>query len=256
MVFKEDWFQWLTSFLIKSLAEVVMLLLNQIISLQMNLSACNICDVDFPDIQSLSKYNRGIKYLLCPINLFAKYAWVVPLNDKRRISIVNAFQKIISKCGKAEPEGQCKPNKVWVHPGGESYNKLLQRFLKINNIEMYSTCKEGKSVAAERFIRTLKNKIFKHMTGVLMNVYFDALDDILDKYNNLVNRNIKIKPADVTSNSYAEYNENTNEKDPKFKVGDHVRISRCKKNFAKGYTQNCSEEHFVVSKIKNTAPWT
>ena len=222
----------------------------------MNLSTCNICDVDFPDIQSLSKYNRGIKYLLCPINLFTKYAWVVPLNDKRRISIVNAFQKIISKGGKAESEGQCKPNKVWVHQGGESYNKLLQRFLKINNIEMYSTCKEGKSVAAERFIRTLKNKIFKHMTAVLMNVYFDALDDIIDKYNNLVNRTIKVKPTDVTSNSYAEYNENTNEKDPKFKVGDHVRISRCKKNFAKGYTQNCSEEHFVVSKIKNTAPWT
>ena len=115
---------------------------------------------------------------------------------------------------------------------------------------MYSTYSEGKSVVAERFIRTLKNKIFKHMTAVSMNVYFDALDDIVDKYNNLVNRTIKIKPADVTSNAYAEYNENTNEKDPKFKVADLVRISKYKKIFAKGYTQNWSEEDFVVKKLK------
>ena len=218
----------------------------------MNLSACNIWDVDYPDMQSLSKYNRGIKYLLCPINFFSKYAWVVPLNDKKRISIVNAFQKIISKGRKAESEGQRKPNKVWVHQGGEFYNKLFQRFLKINNIEMYSTYSEGKSVVAERFIRTLKNKIFKHMTAVSMNVYFDALDDIADKYN----RTIKIKPTDVTSNSYAEYNENINKKNPKFKVGDHVRISKYKNIFAKGYIQNWSEQDFVVSKIKNTVPWT
>ena len=222
----------------------------------MNLSACNIGGADFPDMQSLSKYNRGIKYLLCPINLFSKYAWVVPLNDKRRISIVNAFQKIISKGGKAEFEGQRKPHKVCVHQGGEFYNKLFQRFLKINNIEMYSTYSEGKSVVAERFIRTLKNKIFKYMTAVSKNVYFDALDDIVDKYNNLVNRTIKIKPTDVTSNSYAEYNENINKKNPKFKVGDHVRISKYKNIFAKGYIQNWSEQDFVVSKIKNTVPWT
>ena len=115
---------------------------------------------------------------------------------------------------------------------------------------MYSTYSEEKSVVAERFIRTLKNKIFKYMTAVSKNVYFDALDDIVDKYNNLVNRTIKIKPTDVTSNAYAEYNENTNEKDPKFKVADLVRISKYKKIFAKGYTQNWSEEDFVVKKLK------
>ena len=109
-------------------------------------------------MQSLSKYNKGIKYLLCAIDLFSKYAWVVPLKDKRGISIVNAFQKIIS-------EGR-KPNKIWVDQGGEFYNKLFKRFLKINNIEIYSTYNEGKYVVAERFIRTLKNKIFKQMTAV------------------------------------------------------------------------------------------
>ena len=109
-------------------------------------------------MESLSKYNKGIKYLLCPIDLFSKYAWVVPLKDKRGISIVNAFQKIISK-------GR-KPNKIWVDQGSEFYNNSFKDFLKINNIEMYSTYNEGKYVVAERFIRTLKNKIFKHMTDV------------------------------------------------------------------------------------------
>ena len=118
----------------------------------------NIWGVDLADIQSLSKYNKGIKYLLCAIDLFSKYAWAVPLNDKRGITIVNAFQKIISK--------ERKPNKIWVDQGGEFYNKLFKRFLKINNIEMYSTYNDGKSLVAERFIRTLKSKIFKHMIVV------------------------------------------------------------------------------------------
>ena len=122
---------------------------------------------------------------MCAIDLFSKYAWVVPLKDKRGISIVNVFQKIISK-GK-------KTNKIWVDQEGEFYNNLFKRFLKINNIEMYSTYNEGKSVVAERFIRTLKNKIFKHMTAVSKNVYFDVLHEIVNKYNNTVHRTIKIK---------------------------------------------------------------
>ena len=107
---------------------------------------------------------------------------------------------------------------------------------------------------AERFIRTLKNRIFKHMTAVSRKVYVDVLDDIVNQYNNTVHITIKMKPINVTSDSYAEYNEDSNEKDPKFKVGDHVRISKYKNIFAKGYTQNWSEEVFVVSKIKNTVP--
>ena len=107
-------------------------------------------------------------------------------------------------------------------------------FLKRNNIEMYSTYNEGKSVVAERFIRTLKNKIFKHMTAISKNVYFDVLDDIVNKYNNTVHRTIKMKPIDVTSDFYAEYSEYSNEKNPKFKVDDCVRISTHKNVFAKG----------------------
>ena len=123
-------------------------------------------------MKSLSKYNKGIKYLLCVIDLFSKYAWVIPIKDKKGTSIVNAFKKIIS-------EGQRKPNKIWVDQGSEFYNNTFKDFLKINKIEMYSTYNEGKSVVAERFIRTLKNKIFKHMTANSKNVYFDVLDDII-----------------------------------------------------------------------------
>ena len=134
---------------------------------------------------------------------------------------------------------------------------LFKRFLEINNIEItYSKCYEGKSVAAERFIRTLKNKISNHMTAISKNVYFDGLDDIVNKYNNTVHRSIIMKPIDITCDSYTEYNEDVNVTKPKFKVGDHVRISKYKNIFAKGYTQNWSEEVFVLSKIKNTVPWT
>ena len=88
----------------------------------------NIWGVDLADMQPLSKYNKRIKYLLCAIDIFSKYTWVVPLKNKRVITIANAFQKIISK-------GR-KPNKIWVDHSGEFYNNLFHRFLKINNIEM------------------------------------------------------------------------------------------------------------------------
>ena len=125
--------------------------------------------------------------------MFSKYEWVVPLKDKRSISIANAFQKIISK--------GYKPNKIWVDQGGEFYNKLFKRFSKLNNTEMYSTYNEGKSVVDERFITTLKNKVFRDMIAISKNVYFDVLDDILNKYNNTIHRSIKMKLIDVTADS-------------------------------------------------------
>ena len=124
--------------------------------------------------------------------------------------------------------------------------------VKRQYISMYSTYNEEKSVAAERFTRTLKNKIYKHMTAI----YFDVLDEIVDEYNNTYHKIINMKILDVKSDSFAEYNEEANEKDPKFKVGDHVRISKFKNVFAKGYTPNWSEEIFIVKKLKNIVPWT
>ena len=106
---------------------------------------------------------------------------------------------------------------------------------------MYSTDNEGKSVVAERFIRTLKNKIFKHMTAISKNVYFDVLDDIVNKYNNTVHRTVKMKTIEVTGDSHAEYNEDSNKKDPKFKVGDHVRISKYKNILLKDIPKICQK---------------
>ena len=94
------------------------------------------------------------------------------------------------------------------------------------------------------------------MAAISKNVYFDVLDHIVNEYNNTLHRTIKTKPIGVTDDYYAEYNENLNKKDPIFKVGDNVRISKYKNIFAKGYTSNWSEEVFVINKIKNTVPWT
>ena len=121
---------------------------------------------------------------------------------------------------------------------------------------MYSTYTEGKCVVAERFNGTLKNKVFKHMTTISKNVYIDVLNDIVNKYNNTIHRTIKMKPIDVTGDSYVEYNEDFNKKDPKFKFNDHLRISKYKNIFAKGYVPNWSEEVFIVNGIKNTVPST
>ena len=121
---------------------------------------------------------------------------------------------------------------------------------------MYSIYNEGKLVIAERSIKTQKTKIYKYMTSISKNVYFDKLDDILDEYNNTYHRTIKMRPVDVKDDTYIDFEKQVNDKDPKFKVGDHVRISKYKNIFAKGYTPNWSEEVFVISKIKNTVPWT
>ena len=121
---------------------------------------------------------------------------------------------------------------------------------------MYSAHNEGKSVAAERFIRTIKNKIYKHMTSISKNVYIDKLDDIVNEYNNINHRTTKMKPTGVKDNTYIDFGKKVNDNDPKYKVGDHVRISKYKNIFAKRYTPNWSEEAFVIKKIKKTVPWT
>ena len=121
---------------------------------------------------------------------------------------------------------------------------------------MYSIHNEGNSIVTETFIRTLKSKIYKYMTSVSKNVYIDKLDDIVNEYNNTYHRTIKMKPVDVKDNTYIDFKKEVNDKDPKFKVGDHVRISKYKSIFAKGYTPNWSEDVFVIKKVNNTVLWT
>ena len=209
----------------------------------------NIWGADLADMQLLNKFNKGIEYLLCVIDLFSEYAFVVPLKDKKGISIANAFQSVINKSKR-------KPNKIWVDKGSEFYNASFKKWLQDNDLVMYSTNNEGKSVVAERFIRTLKSKIYKYMTSISKNVYIDKLNATVNKYNNTYHTTIKMKPIDVKDNTYINTNKEINYKDPKFKVGDYVRISKYKNIFAKGSMPNWSEEVFVVDKIKNTVPWT
>ena len=208
----------------------------------------NIWGVDLADMQSLIKKNKGIKYLLCAIDLYSKYAFVVPLKDKKGISVTNEFNKIIKQSGR-------KPNKIWVDQGSEFYKHVFKRWLSRNNIIMYSTYKEGKSVVAERFSRTLKNKLYKHMTATGKNVYYDVLDDIINEYNNTKHNTIKMKPKDVGNNKRVYIDEH-NEERSRFKVGDRVRISKLKNIFAKGYTLNWSREIFIVNKVNDTVPYT
>ena len=130
-----------------------------------------------------------------------------------------------------ESDGR-KPNKIWVDKGSEFYNNSFKKWLKDNDIEMYSIHNEGKSVVAERYIRTLKNKTDKYMTAISKSVCIDKLDDTVNKYNNTYHRTIKMKPVDIKDNTYINFEKEVNNKDPIFKVGHYVRISKYKNIFA------------------------
>ena len=203
----------------------------------------NIWGADLADMQLLSKYNKGIRFLLCVIDIFSKYAWVVPLKDKKCVSIATAFQSILKQSNR-------KPNKIWVGKGSEFYNASFKKCLRDNDIVMYSTNNEGKSVFAERFIRTLKSKIYKYKTSISKNGYIDKLNDIVDEYNNTYHTTIKMKPIDVKDNTYINTDKETNDKDPKFKVGDCVRISKYKTFLLKARLQIGLKKYLLLKKLK------
>ena len=152
------------------------------------------------------------------------------MKDKKGVTITNAFQKILDNSTR-------KPNKIWVDKSSQFFNNSFKKWFKDNDIEMYSTHNEGKSVAAKRFIKTIKTIIYKCMTLISKNVYTNKLDDIVNEYNNTYHTTIKIKAVDVKDNTNIDFKKEVNVKDPKFTVGDHVRISKYKQNFAKRYTK-------------------
>ena len=207
----------------------------------------NVWSANLVDMQLISKLNKG--FYLYVIDIFSKYASIAPLKDKKGVSIVGAFQKVLDKSAR-------KPNKIWVDKGSEFYNNSFQKWLEDNDIEMYWITNKGKSAVAKRFIRTLKTKIHKYTTLISKNVYIDKLDDIVNEYNNRYHRTINMKPASVEDNTYIDFKKEVNDKDPKFKVDDHVIISKYKNIFAKRYTLNGSEENFVIKRVKNAVPWT
>ena len=170
-----------------------------------------------------------------------KNKWVIP--------VTNDFQKILK-------ESNRKPNKILVDKGLKFYNRSMKSFLQNNNIDINSTHNEEKSIISERFIKILKNKMYKYMTSMSKNVYIDKLDEIVNKYNNTYHRTIKMKPVDVNPSMYIDFDKENNKEGPKFKVGDHVKISEYKNIFSKGYVTNWSKEVFVIIKNKNIVPWT
>ena len=163
-------------------------------------------------MQLIKHFNIGFRFLLCVINIYSKYAWVIPLNDKKVTRTTNAFQKILK-------ESNRKPNQIWVDKGSEFYNRSMKSWLEKNDIEIYSTHNEGKSVITERIIRTLKNKIYMYMTSITKNVYIDKLDDIVNKYNNTYHNTTKMKPVDVKSRKYIDSSKEINDKFPNIKFG-------------------------------------
>ena len=170
-------------------------------------------------MQLLSKFNNGIRFLLCVIDIYSKYAWVIPLKDKKRITIINGFPKTFDESGR-------KPNKKWVDKGSEFYNRAMKSCSQDNNIEMYLTHYEVKTIIAERLIRILKIKIYKYISLVSKTVYLDKLDDIVNKDNNTNHSTIKMKPVDIKRSIYIDSSKENDKKDLKFKIVGIVRISK------------------------------
>ena len=191
-------------------------------------------------MQVISRFNKGTMFLICVIDIFKKNTWVVPLKDKKGLTVVNDFQNFLDNSTKSH--SMRKPNEIWLNKGSEFYNSSFKELSKDNDIEMYSAHNEGKYVVAVRFIRTLKNKIYKHMTAVSKNVYIDKLDDIVNEYMNTTIHVIeqlkwsllKIKIIHISTLLR--------------KLMTMILNIKLVIIFAKGYAPNWSEEVFVVKK--------
>ena len=201
-------------------------------------------------MSALSKDNEGVNFLLLVIDIFSKYGWIVPLKDKKGETVANAL-KIIFK--------ERRPEKLWTDKGREFYNKNVKDL-----IELYSTENEEKSSIVERWIRTIKDKMWKYFTDNNTYTYMDVLSDLVEDYNNTVHSSIKMTPIDASKkeneltvwrNLYPDRHK-INNITPKFSVGDEVRIIKKKKVFEKGYTTRWTEEIFTIKEIQNTNPIT
>ena len=211
---------------------------------------------DLADMRAFAEYNEGNNYLLLVIDTFNKYGWIIPLKDKKGETMVKAFKTIFK-------EGR-KPKKLWTDKGREFYNKDMDDLRKLYDIELYSTENEEKSSIAERWIRTMKEKMFKYFTDNNTYNYMGALPELVEDYNNTVHSSTKLTPTEASK----EENELTvwrnlypdrykiNNLTPKFSVGDEVRITKKKKVFEKGYTTRWTEEIFTIKEIRETNPIT
>ena len=202
---------------------------------------------DLAEMQKFSKINKGYRYLLTCIDIFSKYAFVIPLKDKKGITIKNALEKIFKKR---------KPKFLWTDNGKEFYNNQVNDLLEKNNIKLYSTNNsEIKSSVIERFNRTFKNMMYKKFTENNNTIFYNIIDKLVNEYNNKYHRTIKMTPVEaskkINENKIKRiYNFEKTNKIAKFKIGDHVRISLNKNIFEKSYETNWTEEIFVIYDIK------
>ena len=210
---------------------------------------------DLVDMQSFSKFNNGIKYLLMVIDVFSKYEWIVPLKSKTGVDVANALSKIFDE---RSDLGERRPMKMWTDKGKEFYNKHVKDL----GASLYSTENEEKSSVVERWNRTMKEKMFKYFSANNTRKYINILDEMVNNYNNTKHSSIKMAPVEASNkkNKYRVWltlnGKATNPVEPKFSVGDKVRITKKKSNFEKGYTPRWTEEVFTVSQIKYTDPPT
>ena len=207
---------------------------------------------DLADMRALSKENEGVNFLLLVIDTFSKYGWIVPLKDKKGETIVKALKEIFKESGR-------RPEKLWTDKGREFFNKDVRDL-----VYLYATENEEKSSIAERWIRTMKEKMFKYFTDYNTNKYIDVLPELVEDYNNTVHSSTKLTPTDaskeenelkVWSNLYPDRYK-TSRLNPKFSVGDKVRITKKKTVFEKGYTTRWTEEIFTIKEIRETNPLT
>ena len=201
---------------------------------------------DLVDLQNLSRYNKGYKYLLTCIDIFSKYAWVLPLKSKQGQELVKAFQKILFT-------GR-KPSKQQTDLGTEFLNRVFQTYLRDNNIDFFTVNSGLKASVVERFNRTFKNKMYKYFTAKNTLTYINVLPQLVSSYNNTYHRSIKMKPSEVTKANETKVWDTLYGNDVekrvrfKFQVGDRVRISKLKRMFEKSYLPNFTEEMFTVYK--------
>ena len=209
---------------------------------------------DLVDMQKISRDNKGYKYLLTVIDVFSKYGWIQPLKNKTGLEVEGAFKNIFA-------EGRV-PEKLWVDKGKEFYNQHVKKLLDKLNIEMYSTENEEKSSVVERWNRTMKNKMYKYFTANMTRTYIDVLPEMVEKYNNTKHRSIGMTPVEASLSKnldtvyYNLYKNMPQKTEPKFKVGDKVRITKKKGVFSKGYETNWTKELFIITKVQDTNPPT
>lgn len=206
--------------------------------------------MDLVDVAKIAKENRGIKFLLTVIDVFSKFAYVEPIKNKKSETILVSMKKLFKIK---------KPKKIQSDKGSEFKNKLVQKFLKEKNVKFYTTNSSLKASVIERFNRTIKEKMWRYFTFKNNFKYIDILNQLVDSYNNSYHRSIKTKPSAVNISNEKKiwkilygFEKNIGEEvivEPKFFVGDRVRISKDKGIFSKGYTPNWTIEIFVIEKI-------